>query len=163
MRPGLRLKDNWTYWDNNIVWGMIETPSAIIGAPDEISIFASEAFLQSGPSRIRRFSLRVDGFVSVRAPLSGGELLTRPLVFSGSELVMNYSTSAAGSVQVEVQDPQGVPLPGFALADSEVMYGDSLAQPMLWKGNPDLGALTGRPVRLRFVLKDADLFSLRFR
>jgi len=88
---------------------------------------------------------------------------TKPLIWSGSELVMNYSTSAAGSVQVELQDAQGVPLPGFALADSEVMYGDSLEQPMLWKNNPDLGKWAGTPVRLRFVLKDADLFSLRFR
>jgi hypothetical protein len=92
-----------------------------------------------------------------------GEMLTRPLVFEGSELVMNYSTSAAGSVQVELQDSQGIPLPGFSLADSEVMYGDSLGQPMLWQGNPDLGAMAGTPVRLRFVVKDADLYSLRFR
>jgi len=66
-------------------------------------------------------------------------------------------------VQVELQDAQGVPLPGFTLADSELMYGDSLEQPMLWRGAPDLGTLAGTPVRLRFVLKDANLFSLRFR
>ena len=59
-----------------------------------------------------------------------GALLTRALVFSGSELMMDYSTSAAGSVQVELQDAQGLTLPGFALADSEVMYGDSLEQPI---------------------------------
>jgi len=163
IRPGLRLKDTWTYWDNFVLWGMIETASPIIGAPDEISLFVTEAFLRSGPSHLRRFTLRVDGFVSVCAPLSGGELLTRPLVFSGSELVMNYSTSVAGSVQVEIQDAQGVPLPGFGLADSEAMYGDSLEQPMLWRGHPDLGTLAGTSVRLRFVLKDADLFSFRFR
>ena len=90
-------------------------------------------------------------------------MLTRPLVFEGSELVMNYSTSAAGSVQVELQDAQGVPLPGFALADSEVMFGDSPEQPMLWKDNPDLRKWAGTPMRLRFVLKDADFFSMRFR
>ena len=94
--------------------------------------------------------------------MSGGELLTRPLVFAGSELVLNYSTSAAGSVQVELQDAQGVPLPGFALADAEPLYGDALEQPALWRKECDLGALAGTPVRLRFVLKDADLFSLRF-
>ena len=88
---------------------------------------------------------------------------TKPLIWSGSELVMNYSTSAAGTVQAELQDAQGVPLPGFTLDDSELMYGDSLEQPMLWKNNPDLGKWAGTPVRLRFVLKDADLFSLRFR
>ena len=163
IRPGLRLQDNWTYWDNFVLIGMLETASPIDGAPAELSMYVTEAFLRSGPSQLRRYTLRVDGFVSVNAPLYGGELLTRPLVFSGSELVMNYSTSAAGSVQVELQDAQGVPLPGFALADSEVMYGDSLEQPMLWKGTPDLGAWAGTPVRLRFVLKDADLFSLKFR
>ena len=163
IRPGLRQQDTWTYWDNFVLWGMIETASPIRGAPDEISLFVTEAFLRSGPSHLRRYTLRVDGFVSACAPLSGGELLTRPLVFSGSELVVNYATSAAGSLQVEIQDAQGVPLPGLALSDSEVMYGDSLEQPMLWRGNPDLGALAGTPLRLRFALRDADLFSFRFR
>jgi hypothetical protein len=164
IRPGLRKKDNWMYWDNFVLIGMLETASPIDGAPDELSMYLTEAFMRSGPpSQLRRYTLRVDGFVSVNAPLYGGEMLTRPLVFEGSELVMNYSTSAAGSVQVEVQDAQGIPLPGFALDDSEVMYGDSLEQPMLWKNNPDLGKWAGTPVRLRFVLKDADLFSLRFR
>ena len=163
IRPGLRRRDTWTYWDNFVLWGMIETASPIRGAPDEISLFVTEAFLRSGPSHLRRYTLRVDGFVSACAPLSGGELLTRPLVFSGSELVVNYATSAAGSLQVEIQDAQGVPLPGLALHDSEVMYGDSLEQPMLWRGNPALGALAGTPIRLRFALGDADLFSFRFR
>ena len=162
IRPGLRLKDNWFYGDNYLAWGMIETASSIIGAPDELSLFATEAYFQPGATRLRRYTMRVDGFVSVCAPLSGGELLTRPLVFAGSELVLNYSTSAAGSVQVELQDAQGVPLPGFALADAEPLYGDALEQPALWRIECDLGALAGTPVRLRFVLKDADLFSLRF-
>jgi hypothetical protein len=164
VRPGLRMKDNWMYWDNFVLIGMLKTASPIDGAPDELSMYLTEAFYRSGPpSHLRRYTLRVDGFVSVNAPLYGGEMLTRPLVFEGSELVMNYSTSAAGRVQVEVQDAQGAPLPGFSLADSEVMYGDSLEQPMLWKNNPDLGRWAGTPVRLRFVLKDADLYSLRFR
>jgi len=163
IRPGMGVEYNWTYWDNYVAGGMVETTSRVEGAPDEISLYVTEKILRKGPSQIRRHTLRVDGFVSVCAPLSGGDMLTRPLVFEGSELVMNYSTSAAGSVQVEVQDAQGVPLPEFALNDSEMMYGDSLEQPMLWKNNPDLGAWAGTPVRLRFVLKDADLFSLRFR
>ncbi len=163
IRPGLRLKDNWTYGDNYPAWGLIETASSIIGAPNELSLFATEAFLQPGPVRLRRFTLRVDGFVSVRAPLSGGELLTRPVVFAGSKLVLNYSTSAAGSVQVELQDAQGVPLRGFALADCHEIYGDQIERVVAWKGSSDLGKLAGTPVRLRFVLKDADLYSLQFR
>ena len=163
IRPGLRLKDNWTYGDNYPAWGLIETASSIIGAPNELSMFATEAILQPGPVRLRRFTIRIDGFVSVCAPLSGGELLTRPIVFARSKLVLNYSTSTAGSIQVELQDAQGVPLPGFALADCHEIYGDQLERVVAWKDNPDLGKLAGTPVRLRFVLKDADLYSIQFR
>jgi hypothetical protein len=163
IRPGLRSKDNWFYGDNFPAQGMIETASAIIGAPNELSLFATEAYSQPGPVRLRRFTIRVDGFVSISAPLSGGEVITRPLLFSGSELLLNYSTSAAGSVQVEVQDAQGIPIPGFTLADAVPLYGDSLEQPALWREKSDLGTLAGVPVRLRFVLSDADVYSIRFR
>ncbi|MBM4072445.1 MAG: hypothetical protein FJ271_26480 [Planctomycetes bacterium] len=163
IRPGLRLQDNWFYGDNFLAWGLIETPSAIVGAPGELSLFATEAFLQPGPVRLRRFTLRLDGFVSVRAPLAGGELLTRPVVFAGSKLVLNYSTSAAGSVRVELQDAQGLPLPGFALGDCHDIYGDQLERTVAWKGNPDLARFAGTPVRLRFELRDADLYSIQFR
>ena len=163
IRPGLRLKDSWTYYDNAMAWGLIETPSSVIGAPYELSLFAMEAFLRPGPPRLRRFTLRMDGFVSVCAPLSGGELLTRPVVFAGSKLVLNYSTSAAGSVQVELQDAQGVPLRGFALADCYEIYGDQIERVVTWKDNSDLGKFAKAPVRLRFVLKDADLYSIQFR
>ena len=69
---------------------------------------------------------------------------------------------AFGSLRVEVQDADGKPVPGFALADSVELYGDTVARNALWKDNPDLGALAGKPVRLRFVMKDADLYSIKF-
>ena len=76
--------------------------------------------------------------------------------------MLNYATSGAGSVRCEIQDAAGKPLPGFALADCEEIYGDHLERAVSWKGDADLAALAGKPVRLRFVLKDADLCSLRF-
>jgi hypothetical protein len=39
---------------------------------------------------------------------------------------------------------------------------DDIARRVEWKGDADLGELAGKSVRLRFVLKDADLFSFRF-
>ena len=47
--------------------------------------------------------------------------------------------------------------------DCEEIYGDALGQNVLWKGNPDLSQLAGKPVRLRFVLNDADLYAIRFK
>jgi hypothetical protein len=101
--------------------------------------------------------------VSVRAPLSGGEFVTKPLVFAGGELVINFSTSAAGSIRAEIQDTQGNPLEGFGITDSSEIYGDEIEYRVTWKGNSDLSRLAGKAVRLRFVLRDADLYSLRFK
>jgi hypothetical protein len=105
----------------------------------------------------------LDGFASVNGPYSGGEMTTKVIVFKGNRLVVNYATSAAGSLQVEIQDEQGAPLPGYALAECPEIYGDEIERVVRWKTKPGVGELTGRPVRLRFVLKDADLYSVRFK
>jgi hypothetical protein len=114
-------------------------------------------------ARLRRGTLRLDGFASLNASYSGGEALTHPLTFDGRELVLNYATSAAGSVRVEIQDAEGHALPGYTMDDCPEMYGDQIQQPVSWNRGSDLGALAGQPVRLRLVLKDADVYSLKFR
>ena len=97
-----------------------------------------------------------------RAP--GGELVTKPLVFSGSELVLNFSASAAGSVKVEIlQDEEDLPVEGHTLDDCREILGDDLERRVVWNGSPDVSRLAGVPIRLRFVMKDADLFAFGFR
>ncbi|HHM12182.1 MAG TPA: hypothetical protein ENJ16_01415 [Planctomycetaceae bacterium] len=92
-----------------------------------------------------------------------GELVTRPVVFEGTELHLNFSTSAAGAIQVELQDAEGKPLPGFELSSCDVIFGDTIDRTVTWKGSNDVGALAGKPVRLRFRLKDADLYAFQFK
>jgi len=104
----------------------------------------------------------LDGFVSAAAPRSGGEVLTKPLVFDGDELTVNFSTSAAGSIQVEIQEMDGKPVEGFALADCPPVFGDSIDRIISWKNGADVRKLAGRPVRLRWVLQDADLYAFQF-
>ena len=162
IRPGLRERDNWVYGDNCVGWGVVETKSDIPARPTSSRSTLPRATGPGPASTLRRYTLRLDGFVSVQAPLSGGEFVTKPLIFTGDHLIMNYSTSAAGSIRVEVQDEAGRPLEGLTLGDSIVLFGDSLEQKALWKDTDILGHLTGRPVRLRFVLEDADLYSIRF-
>jgi hypothetical protein len=111
---------------------------------------------------IRRLTLRPDGFVSIQGPYDGGEVVTKPLRFSGARLRINYSTSAVGSVRIEIQDAAGKPVPGFALDDSPGIYGDELDRVASWKSADSVGRLAGHPVRLRFSLRDADLYSFRF-
>ena len=107
---------------------------------------------------------------SIAQCYAGGELVTKPLVFNGDNLLLNYATSAAGSIRVEIQDIRGNPLPGFALEESPLIWGDEIEHRVRWErshakassDNP-LARIAGKPVRLRFVMKDADLYSLRFR
>ena len=162
LRPGLRTTDMWFYGDAYQNWGLVETKSDLADAPPEISIYVTENTMQERMAYLRRYTIRVDGFVSLTAPLAGGELLTKPLLFRGRRLALNDSTSAAGSIRVQIEDPNGPAMPGFALSDAGELYGDSLQQPVEWKQGSDVGSLAGKPVRLRIELRDADLYSLRF-
>lgn len=162
LRPGPERPGSWMYGSHFASWGIVETDSNLPGADPELSFYVSE-FYRKGPAvKLRRYTLRLDGFASLRAARQGGELITPPVIFEGAALSMNFATSASGSVQVELQDADGKPIPGFTLADSVEMFGDTVARNAMWEGEPDLSALAGEPVRLRFVMRDADLYSIQF-
>lgn len=161
IRPG-RNTDRWGNRCNYIWYGLIETASDLPEKPMEYSLFSAEHYYMKGGVKLRRFTYRPDGFVSLNAPFRGGEVLTKSLVFSGKKLILNFSTAAAGSLCVEIQDETGKPIPGFALADCDEVFGDEIDRVISWKKASDLSALANRAVRLRFKMKDADLYSLRF-
>lgn len=135
--------------------------NGLVMLPDndrEYSVYATEAYYAGPDSRLRRFTYRVDGFVSVRSGTQGGELLTRPLTFDGDALVLNVATGEGGSVQVDVQSADGT-----TLARSKPVNGDEIALVIPWNAKTHLKELAGQPVQLRFRLKNADLYSLQFR
>ena len=154
IRPGPD-RHAWSARNNAPALGVVPTGEA------EMSLYLVTHYTQPD-CRLQRYALRLDGFASVQAPFTGGTLLTKPLTFTGHRLVLNYATSAAGSLRVELQDAAGAPLPGFTAADCDELVGDEIARPITWHGRADLAAFAGRPVRLRFVMQDADLYSLRF-
>jgi hypothetical protein len=75
---------------------------------------------------------------------------------------VNLATQPGGSVRVELQDAAGKPIPGFALANCKPLDGDHIAHDARWRNASDLSELTGKPIRLRFVIRDADLYSFQF-
>lgn len=153
LRPG-RDDRNWTDRSNMVAHGCVET------SPDEFSFYASEHY-RWDDSRLRRLAIRKHGFASVSAGYEPGDMTTRPIVLEGDRLLLNYSTSAAGSIRVEVQDEAGQPIEGLALDDMEALYGDNLAEAVQWRTTVDLSAWRGQTVRFRFVLQDADLYAIR--
>jgi hypothetical protein len=185
VRPGIG-HGNWTARTNYPVLGVVPT------SPTEMSLYVNRHYAHDS-AWLERMVLRIDGFASVHGDYEGGQMLIKPFVFAGQGLEINYATSAAGAIRVEVQDSAGQPIPGYSLEECPEIIGDQISRivawgdipPQLstaidsetlnqsvatgettvvpWTGRGDLSALAGKPIRLRFVLNDADLYSLRFR
>ena len=136
-------------------------PTLVPTGDGEMSLYFVENY-GTQTVKIRRGVLREDGFVSLQGNFEGGSVRTRPFRFSGSRLTLNYSTSAAGSLRVEIQDQRGDPLEGFGLDDCKLIFGDELQRTVTWKGGSDLSALAGQTVRMKIEIRDGDLFSLQF-
>ncbi|HEY0865184.1 MAG TPA: hypothetical protein VGD97_13850 [Lacunisphaera sp.] len=155
-RPGPE-PGNWSSRSNYapLSGGIIPT------GPAEISFFVSRHHLQK-TNYIQRVSLRTDGFVSLNGPYAGGEMVTVPFTYTGDHLEVNFATSGAGEVRVEVQDAEGKPLPGLALEDCDLLIGDRIAGTVSWRGQTSLARYVAKPIRLRFQLVDADVYSFRF-
>lgn len=147
IRPGLDPK-RWGNRANYVALNVVPTGRT------EMSIYH-----RSGD----RYTLRTDGFVSLHADAESGEMITKPITFTGDELFLNLSTSAAGEARIEIQDETGKPIPGFSLEESLPTYGDGIELKAEWKSDAILTNISGKPVRLRFVLKECDLYAYRFR
>ncbi|MFK8115388.1 MAG: hypothetical protein AB8B91_24535 [Rubripirellula sp.] len=147
LRPGLN-PERWKNRANYAALNVVRTSAT------EMSIYH-----RSGD----RYVLRIDGFVSAHAGSETGELVSKALRMNGDSLNVNVSTSAAGSLRVEIQEPDGTPIPEFTLADCPPIYTDSIDHTVKWGPNADLSKLAGRPIRLRFEMAECDLYSFRFK
>ena len=88
VRPGLD-EGNWHERGIYMERGILET------SPEELSLY-SMANWRMPTVHIRRFSLRMDGFVSVHAGYAGGEFVNRPLAFTGEVLRLNFFDIGGG-------------------------------------------------------------------
>lgn len=154
LRPGVGAQ-NWVSRTNYPALGIVQT------GPAEMSIYANQDYGQP-TAHLHRYTLRLDGFASLESGYEGGEALTRLLTFTGSRLLLNFATSAAGSVRVELQDAQGRGIPGFTLSESQELIGNEIERTVAWQGGEDVSRLAGRPLRIRLALKDANVYALRF-
>ncbi len=154
IRPG---PDEHNWHERAVEAGPALAPTGV----GEMSLYYVEHY-RTPEVQIRRGVLREDGFVSLKAPYRGGSVRTKTIRFTGSRLVLNYSTSAAGSIRIAIEDAAGQPIGGFRADDCPEIFGDDVNHTVRWKNGPDVAALAGRPVRLRFEMKDADLYSFRF-
>ena len=144
IRPGTD-PGHWVSRTNYPACGIVQT------GPEEMSMYATNFYTQPR-AQLHRYSWRLDGIVSVNAPYSGGTLTTKPLIFSGNDLLINAGTSAPGSIRIEILDENGEPIPGFELDKSPVLTGNWIEKKVVWADGKSVAELAGKPVILRFVM-----------
>jgi len=162
-RPFIRLGPEGSFWSKVIFPG-----ADFIRVKDELWIYFGALDVSHSEERASvngargRAVLRLDGFISADAAYTGGELTTKPLIFSGSKLQLNVDTSAGGVVKMEIQDKDGAPINVFTEAVADEINGNYIRIFARWQGSTDVSSLAGKPVRLRFVMRDAKLYSFQF-
>jgi hypothetical protein len=154
--PGLEKTRNWQYGEGYFSHGIVETECDENDKLTEYSFYDSEG-RWGELSKIVRYTVRLDGFFSWFADYNGGTVTTKPISFDGDALEINFATSALGHVRITVCDENGNALEGY---DSGKLFGNSLSRPVDFE--KPLEALAGKPIRIKFELKDADLYSFKF-
>ena len=54
-------------------------------------------------------------------------------------------------------------IPGFGLLDCRSQIGNEIERTVTWSDETNLASMAGKPIRLRFVMRDADVFAFQFR
>ena len=153
MTPGYERPDNWVYGDCYPSYGFVDT------GDQNLYFYTIDAHRsENKPKPVNRHEIRKDGFACYMAGGRGAVLVTKPLVFEGSVLHLNFGTSAAGYIYVEVLDNAGNVISGTSFE----IFGDHIDRAVVFEDGSDFSAFAGKSVRLRFTMVDAKLYSMKF-
>ncbi|MBQ8954813.1 MAG: hypothetical protein IJ048_11940 [Clostridia bacterium] len=154
LTPGYEDEHNWIYGDCYLAYGMIDS------GRESYYLYTIDRHFSFGCARpLNRYEIRKDGFACCMAGGDERTLVTKPLIFDGSALRLNFATSAYGYIYVSLLDETG----SAALSGESVeVFGDNIDRRVAFAEGFDLAALAGKPVRLRFRMRDAKLFSMIF-
>jgi hypothetical protein len=145
-------------------WGNVQSAGGgclVVG--DKLYFYVSgrageEGSGASGVSSTGLATLRRDGFASLDAADDEGTVTTRPVSFRGKHLFVNVDAKR-GELRAEVLDNAGQVIAPFTRAKSKPVRADATLHAVSWGKGRDLAALAGKPVRFRFYLKRAQLYS----
>ncbi|MBR5379547.1 MAG: hypothetical protein IK140_03350 [Clostridia bacterium] len=154
LTPGYEDEHNWIYGDCYLAYGMIDS------GREYYNLYTVDRHFSFGCAKpLNRYEIRKDGFACYMAGGEEAVLVTKPLVFEGSELHLNFATSAYGYIYVSVLDERGRPL--FD-GESVEVFGDNIDRRVVFPDSFRLTDHAGSAVRLSFRMRDAKLFSMKF-
>jgi len=103
--------------------------------------------------------LRLDGFCSMQAGAEEGSLVTREENLETPGVTINARTRQGGEIVAEIVDASGTPLAGFTRKDCMPFHGDDVRHVLRWGTSSFTSEQRGLGKRLRFFLKEANLYS----
>jgi len=150
---------NWRYGDVYLTYNILETPCKAPQTGTELSILGEDNTAENKKA-LYRYTLRLDGFASYRADFDIKTLETKPFIFDGGELSVNFATSPIGFCYIDILDETGKPIDGYHSCE---LFGNTTDRTVFFGDSEDVSKLAGRPVKLRFTMRDADIYSFIFR
>ena len=157
MEPGPENPLNWVYGDCYPARGILTLPGRRPGSDPELTFYNFEGHWSGKPESILRYVLRQDGFVSRRAPYAGAKLVTKPFIFDGDELALNFKTSARGDLFVTLREANGA----RAIHSGEII-GNKIDRIVGFEDGK-AAEFSGKTVVLEFAMRDADVYAFQFR
>ena len=157
MRPEMENNVNWVYGDCFPARGFAVTPNPIPGCPDELSFYLPDNHWMDEPANLNRYSIRMDGFASLNAGRREVIATTKQIVYTGTELRINFETSARGYVYITLVNADG------RRYTSCETFGNALDRKVIFDDPAAVAANSGKPVTLEFRMRDADVYSMQFR
>ena len=113
-------------------------------------------------------AIKYGRFVGLKAGESGGTVTTHTLrlTHQGGRLpergILSVNADASeGSIRFEILDENGTPIPDFSRDKSIALTDDNLRHYVRWKSQRTLYPVIGKPVKLRFHMKNATLYGFK--
>jgi hypothetical protein len=154
VRPGIGPK-NWVSRSNYPVLGIVAT------GDNEMSLYANQDYGQPS-AHLHRYSFRMDGLSCLSAGDREGEWITKPFLWGGGQVFLNFSTSAAGYIKIEMQSQDGKPIEGYSLSEAQELIGNEIEKPYQWMHRKTVTMEGLQTIRLRVLMMDAELYAIRF-
>ena len=146
-------------YDSGSILGLCNSP-VVVG--DEMWMYYTAMTTTHGgalPEKqmsIARASWRLDGMASLQAGETEGVVETNTFISEENNLSMNADISK-GRLRVEVLDVNRDVIRGYEKENCVISNRDAIELPIQWSDSQKLPS--GIPIRLRFYLKQGDLFS----
>ena len=154
LTAGYENEHNWVYGDCYPAYGMIDS------GRETNYMYCAERYRSPGFAKpLVRYEIRKDGFGCIMTGGKEAVAVTKPLTFEGSVLHLNFESSAFGHIYVDVLDIDGNPLSD---KKSFEIYGNNIDRPVCFADGTDFSEFAGKPVRLRFTMLEAKLYSMWF-